>query len=202
MMSGLGVGRRGALLGGLAAVVGGAAPGGTEPDAANRHMPFRAELLAFLEETAWRCALPISADVSAQDCTTLHVVGMHPALWIAVRDDWAIDVGVDWDGECWDLLASFDVSAQPVVGGWENDLFMPEARVVRPSREEVWREDGFEMLLDWINTELVLATHVGLRGEPDRGTWVWLVRDGVILRSGRPLSKKATPTHLLQVRTL
>lgn len=114
--------------------------------------------------------------------------------------DWAIDVGVDWNGGCWDLLACFDVSAQPVTGGgWVNGLFVPEAQEVRPSREEVWREDGFKLLLEWLNEELAAATHVGLWGEPGHATWAYLVRNGMTLRGGRSLQGDEAPDHLFPV---
>ena len=76
---------------------------------------------------------------------------------------------------------------------------VPEARVVRLSREAVWWQDGFEPLLEWINEELAPATHVGLWGEPDRGIWAWLMWDGVALRDRRPLACRMEPVHLLML---
>lgn len=169
-MDGPGVGRRGAMLGGLASAVSGSARG-EAVEAGAGHAAFRAALLPWLNSIAWRCGVRLSADVSDPDCTLLRVAGLHPAIWISLRGDWGIDVGADWDGECWDLLASFDVPAEQVAGGWENTMFVPEARVVRATREAVWREDVFETLLEWINDELIVATHLGLWGEPDHGTW-------------------------------
>ncbi len=110
-----GISRRGALLGGLAATACRASE--TGPDVAARHAPLRAAFLRWLPRAVVRSALPISVDVSTSDVTLVQVVGVHPALWIALQDDWAINVGAEWNGRCWDLLASFDVAARPVAGG-------------------------------------------------------------------------------------
>ncbi len=173
------MGRRGALSGGLAAAaVGGTAavpvagmawpgrhpPGhyvdGNTPDEdrldrdAAIHAPFRAAFLTWLDGAAGRFAVPVAADTASPAHTGLHIQGVHPAIWISLGGDWSIDVGIEWNGVFWDLLVSLDMAEEPVAGGWENAFVIPEARLVHPTREALWRSDGFEPLLDWVNDDL------------------------------------------------
>ena len=229
-MDGGRVGRRGALSGALAAmVVGGDAalgagmawPGGRPSgrrggedvtdeartrrdgveDAAS-HVPFRAAFLAWLDGAVERFALPVVAHAASPTHTELRVRGIHPAIWVSLGYNGAIDVGVDWDGVGWDLLASMDVAARPWPGGvgWEDAFVLPEARLVHPTREAAWRTDGFEPLLDWVADELAPATHLALwRTEGGGATWAWLVRDGAVVRTGLPIASDGAPVHLLPV---
>lgn len=170
-------------------------------DAAS-HAPFRAAFLAWLDGAAERFALPVVADVAPPAHTELRVSGVHPAIWVSLGYDGGIDVGVDWDGVWWDLLASMDVDARPMPdgAGWENAFVLPEARLVHPTREAAWRTDGFEPLLDWVNDELAPATHLALWCTEGGGaTWAWLVRDGAVVRTGRPIAADGPPVHLLPV---
>lgn len=100
--------------------------------------------------------------------------------------EWDIGVGVEWDGMFWDTLLSLDLDC--------------EFQVVHPMREALWRADGFEWLLDWVNQELARATHLALWCSDGGGcTWAQLVRDGAILRTGRTVAAERTPAHLLPV---
>ena len=187
-------------------MVGGAAPGGTLPEEADTHAAFRAALLAFLDTDASRlCRLVLSADVSAPDHTMLHVIGVHPALWFKFRHDGAIDVGVDWDGRPWDFVAGFDVFPRRVSGGWVRSLseYEPqdEMRDVRPSREEVWRRDGFEVVIRWLNAAIVPGAYVELSGRPDDMACACLVRDGEFLFGCRLLCVEGDGSRIIPLRT-
>ena len=63
-----------------------------------------------------------------------------------------IAVGVEREGPCWNLLASFDVLATTAEGGWVNAGFAPEAEVIRPSQEAMGREDGIAGRLEKVNS--------------------------------------------------
>ena len=165
-----------------------------------QHAPFRAAFLAWLEEASGRFAMPVQADTAAEAQTWLRSPGLHPGIEIVLAWDHDISVYVTHSSGLWDVLASMDVFAEPAPcgSGWHNGLFIPEAQQVHPSVEACWRQDGFEALLAWVNSELVPATHVALHGETDtEGFMRWsegrLVRDGIDMRSGRPF--KAGP-HL------
>lgn len=166
---------------------------------ASSHAPFRAAFLAWFDEASSRFALPVSVDLASASYTELRVHGLHPAIWIVIAQDLSINVGVEWDGVFWDLLASMDVAPAPLPdGGWENAMLIPEARSSHPTREAIWRADGFEELLTWINGELAPATHMGMWRIAGGGcTWAHLIRDGADLRTGRPLTPEDAPDHLL-----
>ncbi len=167
------------------------------------HAPFRAEFMAWLHEASERFVLPVTAHAASASHTELHIREINPAIWIALKGDHDISVGADWDGENWDLLASMDVLAKvaPDGTGWRSHLLIPEARRIRPTRETVWREDGFEWLLKWVNDELARATHLAFwQSDSGGATWAQLVRDGTNLRTGRPvISEGSPPEHLVPV---
>ncbi len=227
-MNGKGLGRRGALSGGLAAAVATAygatavappdtgagrdrgvaavalAPVGRDvvADADACHGPFRAAFLAWLRATTGRFALPALASAVSPSCTELRVRGVHPAISIVLMGEWDIGVGVEWDGVFWDMLLSLDLDAQLALdgAGWVNHDLDREFQIVHPTREALWRADGFEWLLDWVNQELAHATHLALWCSNGGGcTWAQLVRDGAILRTGRPVAAERMPAHLLPV---
>lgn len=229
-MNGKGLGRRRALLGGLAAAVmmahrtdAMAAPD-TDADAGRDrnaavvaltpagqdaaaeadacHGPFRAAFLTWLRAAPGRFALPASASTVSPSCTDLRIRGVHPAISIVLMDEWDIGVGVEWDGVFWDMLLSLNLDAQlaPDGAGWVNLDLDREFQVVHPTREALWRADGFEWLLDWVNQDLARATHLALWCDGGGGcTWAQLVRAGAILRTGQPVAAGRTPAHLLPV---
>ncbi len=166
---------------------------------ASSHALFRAAFLAWFDEASARFALPVSVDLASAFSIELRVRGLHPAIWIVLTQDWSIDVGVEWDDVFWDLLVSMDAAPEPLPdGGWENAMLIPEARTSHPTPEAIWHADGFEELLTWINGELAPATHVGVWQVSGGGcTWAHLIRDGVDLRTGRPLAPEDAPDHLL-----
>jgi hypothetical protein len=45
-----------------------------------------------------------------------------------------------------------------------------------PTREAVWTDDIFEPFLNWVNDDLANASHLGLFGTPDYGSWAKLLR--------------------------
>ena len=170
------------------------APGPDEQEDPACHAPFRAAFLAWLNEASGRFALPVSVDVAETSHTSLRIPGLHPALDISLSWDTDINVFVTWRGVFWDILTSMDVYAEAVPdgSGWLNGLVIPEARRLYSTREACWREDGFEWLLRWINDALVPATHLALYGgdgcfEGEGWTSAHLARDGIVLRTGRPV---------------
>ena len=224
-MNGMTLGRRGALSGGLAAVLttmpntagrpGGMATavladqgkGVVEADAC--HAPFRAAFLTWLQEASGRFVLPVSAHATSTSQTELHIPGLHPAFDIVLDGDTDINIFVTWKDVCWDILASMDVYAELATDGlgWQSTLLIPEARRLHSTQEACWREDGFEWLLKWLNTELAPATHLALYGgdgcyEGDGWTAAHLARDGMLLPSGRPLVSNGPLRGLLLLHAI
>lgn len=105
----------------------------------------------------------------------LILPGLNPVLWISLT--WEIDVGVDWQSTCWDLLTCFEFEAipEPTEGGYRCKLCSPEFQKIFPTREALWIDHEFEPFLEWVNTVLLHARWLALYGEADSGTWAKLV---------------------------
>lgn len=173
-------------------------------EAAACHAPFRAAFLAWLGEASGRLALPVSVDTTTPSSTGLRVPGLHPALDITLSREASINVYVEWHDVCWDILVSLDVYATPEPDGfgWRNALQIPEAQHLHFTREACWRQDGFEWLLRWLNDDLAAATHLALWGGDycyQGGDWTaaQLVRDGLLLRSGKLIANSKAIRELL-----
>ena len=173
-------------------------------EAAACHAPFRAAFLDWLGEASGRLALPVSIDTTVPSSTGLRIPGLHPALDITLSKDMDINVYVEWRDICWDILVSLDVYAIPGPdgSGWRNTLSIPEEQQIHPTRESCWRQDGFEWLLRWLNDDLATATHLALCGGDDcygEGDWTFaqLVRDGLLVSSGKPLGDSRWIRELL-----
>ena len=157
-----------------------------------RHAPFQAEFLTWLAASLKRFALPVSANISSGS-TELCTAGLYPALMIHLRGQSGIDVAVLYKGRS-RTFVSLPVNAEEMAdgNGWRNTIFLPQAQRTHVSREACWREDCFEVLLDWFNNDLIPATHVGLFGEDGdedcRWSVVQLLRNGRDSRTGRPAS--------------
>ena len=162
------------------------------------HAPFRAEFLAWLQETSKAFALPVATRATSASSTELYAAGLHPALHISLDGDTDINVFVEWEGISWDILASMDVYAEELEdgAGWTNRLFMPEARQIRSTQEACWRQDGFEWLLDWFNNSYMAATHLVLY-EGEGWTAAHLARDGVLLGGNCSVEQNGPVRHLL-----
>lgn len=86
--------------------------------------------------------------------------GIAPQLSASLIDQGGyheLVVGVDWQGQCWDLLLSLEVNPK-VDGsihtcGWCQD----EEQHHATSREELWGSHLFFPLLDWVNNKLSVA---------------------------------------------
>ena len=159
------------------------------------HAPFRAEFLAWLDQSRERFALPVSAHLVSPSTTELRVAGLHPALEIHLERGTDINVYVTWQEVWWDILASLDVYAEemPDGAGWRDKLCLPEVQKLHATEAACWREDGFEVLLEWFNTELVPATHLALYGgegweDGASFTLAELVRNGCRPHTGKPIS--------------
>ena len=173
-------------------------------EAAACHAPFRAAFLTWLSEASGHLALPLSVETAVACCTDLHVPGLHPALEIRLDGDRGINVFVQWRGVCWDILTSMDVYATPAPDGfgWRNTLLIPKAQHLHLTQEACWQENGFECLLRWLNDDLATATHLALCGGDDcYGGEDWtsshLVRDGLLVPSGKPVGNSSSLRELL-----
>ncbi len=118
--------------------------------------------------------------------------GLTPAIG-ANLSRYDIDVWVEWDGDCWDLVFSEWVSVAGRRGAYVCEACPAEAHTIFASREALWREHLFEAFLSWINNTLATASVLALY-QWHGGTWVKLLREG-------EASGKVAPDIVIPLRT-
>lgn len=156
------------------------------------HAPFQAEFLDWFATSANDFTLPVSVDASPGS-TELCTADIHSTLMIHLHGQSGIDVRVLYKGRS-RTFVSFPVKAEEMADSrrWRNTVFLPQAQRTYASREACWREDCFELFLDWFNNDFVPATDVGLFGEDEQEESRWsiarLLRHGRDPRTGRPAS--------------
>lgn len=151
------------------------------------HALFLAAFQRWHQETSTLFALSVTVRPVSPIKTRLHIDCLPSILKINLIHVGRIRTDVTLN-DLWIGYAScHDVCAQPCRWGWHNTQRAHDhAKQVYPTQEECWRSEGFEPLLEWINTELATATHVALH--PSGGwTAAALIRNGLIIRTGRPV---------------
>ena len=110
-------------------------------------------------------------------------IGVNRAISAALTT-YEINVSVEWNDECWDLLLSLESSPRRGRTGYFCkcclDYFREtnpgeEFTRIFPSREAVWVNDIFEPFLNWVNDDLANAKWLGLFGTPGSATWAKLM---------------------------
>ena len=160
-MNQTGLRRRAVMQGGPAPMASTAVPAAGE--ATEAYSGFSVAFLDCLQEPVLQCALPIKADISGSDCTTLDVPGMNPAIWIPTHDDGMIDVawiGRARAGACCVIRRFRHAGCKRVDKSRLRARGAGDPPVVEGRVAEEW----YCVLTDWINSDLAVATYVGLRG--------------------------------------
>jgi hypothetical protein len=94
-----------------------------------------------------------------------------------------MNVLVEWNEECWDLLLSLDSAPRRGRTGYFCEYCLDyfrdtnpgeEFTRIFPSREGVWADHLFEPFLKWVNDDLANAKWLGLFGNPEKATWAKL----------------------------
>lgn len=210
------LGRRGALSGGLAAVLA-ALPGGGDdgaPHAGLTHQdqkvaqdnahppPFLVAFLGWLHTESGRLVLPVAVDMAVPLRAELRVQGVHPAIRIPLYRHCEINVEVMWEEKYRNALLWLDAHEErgPDGVGWINSGLYSGLEIIHPTREALWRADVFEPLLTWINEDLAQATHLAMWETDGSAAWARLLRDGKVLSRGWTLEEREeSPSHLVSV---
>ena len=142
-------------------------------------------------ETA-RPRLSIQPRVTRRSDRVLQMAfdGLTPAIG-ANLSRYDIDVWVEWDGDCWDLVFNEYIQVAGRRGAYVCEACPQEARTTYASREALWRDHLFEAFLAWINDILAPASALALYRSDLGSTWVKLLRDGE--RSGDRLPDVVIP---------
>lgn len=135
------------------------------------------ELLHWLSDNRQRFGVLARITRRTDRWIQMAFVGANPIL-SAILTRWEINIAVEWQGQCWDLVESHEAGAVASASGYFCTLCVPEARVFYPSREALWRDHLFETFLEWVNDKLLKARWIGIYGSREiGGTWVKLLTD-------------------------
>ena len=133
--------------------------------------------LRWLDEARQRFTVPPRVARLTDRWIEVRFPGLFQGLG-GIFNRWlGIDVFVEWNGDCWDLIADFNVVEQRTSKGYSCLLCPPEDRKLHSTREQLWVEHAFEPFLDWSNETLAPARWLALHGEPEHATWVELLRN-------------------------
>ena len=95
-----------------------------------------------------------------------------------------IDVSVNWQGQCWDIIFNEIAIPLAVRNGYVCSVCRPSERTLFSSREELWKEHLFEPFAAWILKELANANAIVLHQDRlDGSTWAKLTSSEVELDS-------------------
>lgn len=136
-------------------------------------MPRRRIQRAFyqwLMESGEAFAIPVAVCRRRARYLECRLAGISNALKITLTS-FDLVVAAEMDGECWDLLASFDAVPKKISEGYECTLCDPETRPSYPSREAIWREEIFEPFRNWVNDKLAHSEWVAFYQISDGATW-------------------------------
>lgn len=124
-----------------------------------KHLPRRRIQRAFVfwfRENHGRFKTSVRVGKISARLVELHFPGHPDCLSACLLPD-ELNVYVTWQGECWDLLRSFEASPFHTVEGWKCKQCVFEhsdsARFFT-SRESLWQDHLFEPFLRWVNEEL------------------------------------------------
>jgi hypothetical protein len=112
---------------------------------------------------------PIQYSERRDDYLEFSIVGLHPA--IGIKLSWDLAVYIEWQGEFWDYLNSFEAVPQHIIGGYYCRLCDSEERKLFPNREAMWEDHVFNPFLKWLDDTLLPAKWLCLYRLEDGCTW-------------------------------
>lgn len=146
---------------------------------------------AWLEENRHRFHYPPMAIVRRKHCFSFRFSGIAPSIQGCIAHWGGMVISVEYRGETWDFMVDLDIAPERLGKGQYVCRFCDEdARVVYPTREAIWIEHGFEMVLDWCNERFQPGLQVVLCETDDGGIrWARFER----------LANRPTADHSYQV---
>ena len=109
--------------------------------------------------------------------TDIHFTfqGIAGEIWGYLNRHSGLTIGVNWKGECWDLLFEIDTCETKTAHGYICSLCVPPHQVCYATRRDLWNEHTFKPFLTWCNETLAPARWLLLHQTENRGiTWVKL----------------------------
>ncbi|MFZ4789355.1 MAG: hypothetical protein ACOYMW_00320 [Candidatus Competibacteraceae bacterium] len=128
----------------------------------------------WLAQNRSRFSHPPMAIHRRKDYLKFRFTGVDPSVWGQFTNWGSMVIGVDYWGECWDLVADLDIAPERLAtGGYICQFCDVDTRTIYPSREAIWIEHGFEPLLEWCNQQFQADQWASVWGD-EGATWVQL----------------------------
>lgn len=110
---------------------------------------------------------------SNKSSLTFRFVGINPVLTAFLNLERGIGIYIhNTEGEYWDCIAEFDVKEQQTPEGQFFCSYCDElSMTLYPSRQALWEQHVFELLLAWCNTEFKPDCFIVLWGSHKEGGW-------------------------------
>lgn len=136
---------------------------------------FQRAFVRWFQENCSRFAVPVRlASVTAKG-VRLNFPN-HPDCIFVWLNHMGLSVCVDWDGTCWDMLISLDVSEKAVPGGYRCEL-CEDANSSWLTLEALWQNHLYEPFLSWVNNELAPAHRLMIFGDHLTVSWATLCNE-------------------------
>lgn len=126
----------------------------------------------------WYCGIQKELQLECVKHRDNYLVMQMPGLNSVISfvlTAWEINVAVEWQGQCWDLLIAFDAWPKHASEGYYCSLCDEDSRVFYPNRIELWRDHLFKPFLDWVNNELRRHQSLFIH-ENQQATWASLIQ--------------------------
>lgn len=109
--------------------------------------------ISWLKSNEDRFAIPLILGKQSDQILEIGFKEITPVISaILIRDE--ITVAVEWNEECWDLLASFESAPIKRKNAYICQMCSHRVRQLFPSREELWSNHLYVPFLEWVNTRL------------------------------------------------
>lgn len=122
---------------------------------------------AFLEwfaESRCRFAVPLKIVRRSKYGIDLEFAGAQSMIAASLGSR-SLDVHFFWKGEYWDDMLWNDISLKRTGNGYVCNMCEPDERKLYSTREELWRDHMFEVLLRWVNNRLIKSPWIEIYQE-------------------------------------
>ena len=117
--------------------------------------------LNWLLQNRQRFKMPLEITRRTDRKIELFFIKLHPAFSVSLNRR-GFDISINWQGLTWEPLYSIEVMPSPTVGGYHCKWYYPEYQQVYISREALWANEVFELLLKIVNEKLAPAKWLAL----------------------------------------
>jgi hypothetical protein len=127
----------------------------------------------WLERNRYRFTHQPVISKSDKNSLTMQFTGINPVLTAVLNLEREIGIYVtNTEGEYWDCIAEFDVKEQQTPEGQFYCGYCDEpSMTLYPTRQALWEQHVFELLLEWCNAKFQPDCFIVLWGSHKEGWW-------------------------------